>query len=59
VRRVAPEAHEACLKGRFHLNKRTPEGRQRALEFFTTAIDRDPTYAVAYAGVADCCISGD
>jgi serine/threonine-protein kinase len=57
-RRLDPEAHEAYLKGRFHFNKRTPEGFQRALEFFTRAVHRDPTYAPGYAGLADCYILG-
>ena len=57
-RRVEPEAHEAFLKGRFHFNKRTPEGFQRALDFFTRSVHRDPTYAPAYAGLADCYMLG-
>ncbi len=48
------EAFQLYLKGRHHWNKRTEDGFRRALESFTQAIDRDPTYAKAYAGTADC-----
>jgi serine/threonine-protein kinase len=47
------EAYSLYLKGRFHLNKRTEEGLQKAKEFFEKAIDKNPTYALAYAGIAD------
>ena len=47
------EAHEAYLKGRFFWNKRTPEGFDKAVDFFQQAIEIDPTYAQAYAGLAD------
>jgi serine/threonine-protein kinase len=48
------EAYELYLKGRFHLNKRTTEGVDRAIEFFEAAVDVDPKYALAHAGLADC-----
>lgn len=48
------EAYQAYLKGRFFWNKRTPEGFRRAIECFGDTIARDPNYALAYAGVADC-----
>ncbi len=48
------EAYEAYLKGRFHWNKRTEEGFQQAVEHFSRAIELDPLYALAYAGLADC-----
>src|SRR6266850_211160 len=48
------EAYEAYLKGRYHWNKRTDEGFKRAAIFFQEAIDKDPTYALAYTGLADC-----
>jgi len=47
------EAHEFYLKGRYFLNKRTAESLQQAIEYFQQAVDRDPTYARAYAGLAD------
>jgi serine/threonine protein kinase/tetratricopeptide (TPR) repeat protein len=47
------EAYRLYLKGRYHWNKRTVEGLRTAIDFFQQAIDRDPTYALAYAGLAD------
>jgi eukaryotic-like serine/threonine-protein kinase len=49
-----PEAYEFYLKGRFHWNKRTPESMKKAVEFFQKALEKDPEYALAYAGLADC-----
>ena len=54
ARQVSPDAYEAYLKGRYHWNKRTGEGMQKAEQYFQQAIDRDPTYAAAYSGLADC-----
>lgn len=48
------EAYHAYLRGRYYWNKRTSEDLQRALGFFWQAVDEDPTYALAYAGIADC-----
>ena len=48
------EAYEAYLKGRYHWNKRTDEGFKLATGFFQEAIVKDPNYALAYAGLADC-----
>ena len=47
------EAYQLYLKGRFHWNKRSADGLQKAIEYFQQAIGRDPSYAVAYAGLAD------
>jgi TolB-like protein/DNA-binding winged helix-turn-helix (wHTH) protein/Tfp pilus assembly protein PilF len=47
------EAHQAYLIGRFFWNKRTVEGYQQAIEHFNRAIELDPAYAQAYAGLAD------
>jgi len=47
-------AYDLYLKGRYLWNKRTEEGYQKSLEYFQQAIERDPTYALAYAGIADC-----
>jgi serine/threonine-protein kinase len=47
-------AYELYLKGRFQWNKRNAEGLYKAIEFFNQAIEIDPQYALAYAGVADC-----
>jgi serine/threonine protein kinase/tetratricopeptide (TPR) repeat protein len=48
------EAYEAYLKGRYHWNKRTEEGFKQAAKFFKEATDKDPNYALAYSGLADC-----
>jgi len=53
ARPVNPEAHEAYLKGRFYWNKRTEEGLKKSIDYFQQAIEKDPNYAVAYAGLAD------
>jgi TolB-like protein/Tfp pilus assembly protein PilF len=48
-----PEAYQLYLKGRFYWNKRTGEALKKAIEYFNQAIEKDPTYALAYAGLAD------
>jgi TolB-like protein/Tfp pilus assembly protein PilF len=48
-----PEAYQLYLKGRFQWNKRTGESLRKAIEFFHQAIEQDPRYALAYAGLAD------
>ncbi len=52
-RAVNPSAYHAYLKGRYHWNKRTRPGVRKGLEYFQQALDIDPSYALAYAGVAD------
>jgi eukaryotic-like serine/threonine-protein kinase len=47
-------AYQLYLKGRYFWNKTTQEGARRGIEYFQQAIDRDPGYALAYAGLADC-----
>jgi len=47
------EAYHAYLKGRYYWNKRTDKDVKRGLEYFNQAIERDPCYALAYAGLAD------
>ena len=49
-----PEAYRLYLKGRFYWNKRTGDGLTKGIECFTTAIERDPSYALAFSGPADC-----
>jgi len=51
-RRVNPEAHEAYLRGRFYLYKLTPSGIGTAKQYFELALEKDPDYALAYAGMA-------
>jgi len=53
ARPVSPEAYEAYLKGRYYWNLRTNDGRRKSLEYFQQAIEMDPGYALAYAGMAD------
>lgn len=48
------EAYISYLKGRYHFNKLTPDGVQKAIELLQLAIEQDPTYALAYAALADC-----
>jgi serine/threonine protein kinase/tetratricopeptide (TPR) repeat protein len=47
------EAYRLYLKGRHHWNKWTEEGFYKAIEHFQQAIEKDPSYALAYAGIAD------
>ena len=49
-----PEAHELYLKGRYFWNRRTGANLQKAAEYFGQAIAKDPKYALAYSGLADC-----
>jgi len=48
-----PEAYRSYLEGRYWWNKRTKEGFEKAVELFNEAIEEDPLYALAYAGLAD------
>jgi TolB-like protein/DNA-binding winged helix-turn-helix (wHTH) protein/Tfp pilus assembly protein PilF len=50
---VSTAAHEDYLKGRYYWNKRTKPGLYKGIEHFKKAIDQDPNYAAAYAGLAD------
>jgi TolB-like protein/Tfp pilus assembly protein PilF len=47
------EAYELYLKGRFFWNKRTGADLRTAIEYFNQALGKDPSYALAYAGLAD------
>jgi serine/threonine-protein kinase len=48
------EAYQLYLKGRFYWNKFTEEGLKKGIDYFSRAIEKDPNYASAYAGMADC-----
>jgi TolB-like protein/DNA-binding winged helix-turn-helix (wHTH) protein/Tfp pilus assembly protein PilF len=48
-----PEAHEDYLLGRYYWNLRTPLGWETAPKYFRQAIEKDPAYAAAYAGLAE------
>ena len=52
-RSVDPLAYESYLRGRYFWNKRDPADVRRAIEHFNAAIAADPTYALAYTGLAD------
>ncbi len=47
------DAYQLYLKGRFYLNKRTVDGVKQSIDYFQKAIQTDPNYALAYAGLAD------
>jgi serine/threonine protein kinase/TolB-like protein/Flp pilus assembly protein TadD len=48
------EAYHLYLRGRFYWNKRTEDSIRKGIEHFNQAIEKDPGYALAYAGLADC-----
>jgi tetratricopeptide (TPR) repeat protein len=48
------EAYNLYLKGRYFWNRRSEGGLQRGIEFFQQAIEKDPSYALPYTGIADC-----
>jgi serine/threonine-protein kinase len=47
------DAYQLYLKGRYYWNKRSPDGIRKSIEFLNRAVDEDPGYALAYAGLAD------
>src|SRR6266852_3893163 len=53
TRAVDPEAHEDYLKGRYYFNQRTADALNKSIAYFQQAISRDPSYALAYSGLAD------
>ena len=48
-----PEAYQLYLQGLYYWNKWTERGFTRAIDYFRQAVERDPKYALAYAGLAD------
>ena len=48
------EAYELYLKGRFFWNRRNVDGIKEALKLFQAAVEKDPNFAKAYSGIADC-----
>jgi TolB-like protein/Tfp pilus assembly protein PilF len=52
-RSVVPEAYEAYLRGKYEAEKRTPEGFLAAAEFYQKATQKDDSFALAWAGLAD------
>ena len=49
----SPEAYQLYLKGRYYWNKRNAESLKKSIEYFNQAIEKDPNYALAYAGLGD------
>ena len=49
----SPEAYQLYLKGRYFWNERTEADIKKAISYFNHAVEKDPNYALAYAGVAD------
>jgi tetratricopeptide (TPR) repeat protein len=48
------DAYTLYLKGRYHWNRRTSQSMKTAVGYFEQALERDPAFALAHAGVADC-----
>jgi len=48
-----PEAYQLYLQGRYSWNQRTPRGARKSIDFFQQAVEKDPNFAMAYAGLAD------
>ena len=49
-----PEAYTLYLKGRFFWNERYEDEVRKAIQYFSQAVKVDPTFALAYSGLADC-----
>lgn len=47
------EAYHLYLRGRYYWNRRTADDIKKSVDYFQQAIDKDPTYALAYAGLAE------
>src|SRR5215469_4759306 len=50
---VDPQAYEFYLKGRYFWNWKTEDSLRKSIDYFQQAIQRDPNYALAYAGIAE------
>jgi TolB-like protein/Tfp pilus assembly protein PilF len=59
ARPINPDAYNAYLLGAYHANKRNPEALDKGIEYFQQAIRIDPSYARAYAGLAEAYIERD
>ncbi len=53
ARAVDPQVYESYLKGRYYFNQRTAKALNRSIAYFQQAIARDPSYALAYCGMAE------
>jgi len=49
---VDPEAYEAYLNGQFHMSKFSPPDNDTALKYYNLALEKDPEFALGYAGIA-------
>ncbi|MCI0486092.1 MAG: winged helix-turn-helix domain-containing protein, partial [Blastocatellia bacterium] len=49
-----PEAYDAYLKGRYLWNKGGAENLKKSIAYFEQAVEKDPSYGLAYAGLSDC-----
>jgi len=52
---VNPAAHDLYLRGRHHSARRSPDGLESAIRHYEQALEIDPGYAAAHAGIAECC----
>lgn len=52
-RPVSPDAHELYLQGRHYFNLRSRDGLEKSVQLYAQALAKDPSYAAAYAGLAD------
>jgi serine/threonine-protein kinase len=52
ARQINPEAYDAYLKGMFHWYRLNPQDLETALNYFESALEKDPNYALAYTGIA-------
>ena len=50
---TSPDAYEDYLRGRFYWNQRTPAAVKKSMDSFRDAAEKDPSFALAYAGLAD------
>ncbi len=50
---INTDAYQLYLKGRYEWNMRTQESLKKSIDYFEQAIEKDPAYALAYAGLAD------
>jgi serine/threonine protein kinase/Tfp pilus assembly protein PilF len=48
-----PDAYQLYLKGRYYLEKRTPETLEKARDYFNQAVEKDPNFALAYLGLGE------
>ncbi len=54
ARPIQSDAYEDYLKGRYYWGKRSKDSLDKAIHYFQSATEKDPNYALAYAGLADC-----